>query len=209
MSFPLESTATVYPVRSGTVSGIWNSTAFKPWTSPGGTGFGEISGKLHESLSVERRIRFSGAYMYHVPVSELAIGKMIRSAEEAQRYLGLELTPEVLWNLSPWTWLADWNVNLGEIISNITNFQTDSLVLKYGYIMCETRSRRSYTLVPLPAYAGYVGPTGPFTVSFITVKKERVRASPYGFALDPSAYSGRQWAILSALGLSKSPDSLH
>jgi len=47
------------------------------------------------------------------------------------------------------------------------------------------------------------GSGGPLSQTFVTEVKKRVKATPYGFGLDPDAYTGRQKAILAALGISR------
>jgi len=48
----------------------------------------------------------------------------------------------------------------------------------------------------------------PISTSFRTTRKQRFRANPYGFARNPNSFSGKQWAILGALGLTKAPRRL-
>jgi hypothetical protein len=111
--------------------------------------------------------------------------------------LGTRLTPEVLYNLTPWSWALDWIVDLGAVIGNISAFLADGLILQYGYIMQETVISDIYTLTgatcgnrPVQLYQ-----------TLGTIQKLRRKATPYGFGLNPNAFSDRQWAILAALGL--------
>jgi len=43
----------------------------------------------------------------------------------------------------------------------------------------------------------------------ITSVKQRSVATPFGFGLDPGAFSPKQWSIIAALGFSKAPRSLN
>jgi len=40
------------------------------------------------------------------------------------------------------------------------------------------------------------------------VKKERAKATPYGFGVDPATFSEWQWSILAALGLTLGPHKM-
>jgi hypothetical protein len=51
-----------------------------------------------------RRTWFSGAFTYHLPIGFNSRYKLIRAASQAGPLLGIELTPEVIWNATPWTW---------------------------------------------------------------------------------------------------------
>jgi len=44
--------------------------------------------------------------------------------------------------------------------------------------------------------------------SYYSEKKERIRASPYGFGRTPGSFSDRQWSILTALGMSNGGNKL-
>jgi len=114
--------------------------------------------------------------------------------------LGVKLTPEVLWNLAPWSWLADWFANIGDIIAINTALGSDNLVLRYGYFM-------RHTTRTLNADHSGVNFTkfhpGPVTFQAKLEEKQRVRSTPYGFGLNTDSFTTQQWAILAALGLTK------
>lgn len=143
---------------------------------------------------------FSGAYTYHLPTGYYAHQAVKGSIAKANDLLGLELTPEVLWNISPWTWLFDWAANIGDVVANATALQSDNLVIRYGYIMAQTSATNTYQLDGPSFYAG--GP-GVLTAALGTILKQRVRATPFGFGLTTDAFTGRQWAILASLGITR------
>jgi len=124
---------------------------------------------------------------------------------EANKLYGTRITPEVLWNASPWTWAADWFANTGDVIHNISALQNDSLALKYGYIMRQT------TQSSHGAWQGYVNNFDNVPV-FVSIQestgstqKLRLRANPYGFGVLGGDLSSSQLAITAALGASKGP----
>jgi len=150
---------------------------------------------------------FSGAYTFYVEQGHSFLNNVKRWAEKANHLLGLELTPQLVWELTPWSWLVDWFADVNGFLRNVQSFADDSLVLKYGYVMHKTQCVRTYTKVGLkPTYDGKVPPS---STMYVTVTdKRRTKATPYGFGLDLQSLSPRRWAILAALGLTKAPNSL-
>jgi hypothetical protein len=147
-----------------------------------------------------KRIWFSGCYSYLYHQGQTLWDKLVRAEQEGNRLYGLRLSPELAWELAPWSWLADWKSNAGDVITNLSAFSRDGLVLRWGYVMCDLRITDTHTVhAQLKA--------GPRTLvqSFTTHVKKRTRATPYGFGLDPDwkDFSSRQLAILSALGISR------
>jgi len=153
-----------------------------------------------------RRRWFSGRYTYHVPDHPSGFfGKIDKWDAEANKLLGTRLTPEVVWNLAPWSWAADWFSNAGDVIHNISALQHDNLVMRSGYIMEETSVSN---VSNWQGYLNLVGSPNTFTnlvESFGTTTKVRYCATPYGFSLTGLVMNPRQIAITAALGLSRAP----
>jgi len=145
---------------------------------------------------------FSGCYTFEYDPGNL--NQISKIATQARLLYGLQLTPEVLWNLAPWSWLVDWFANVGPLLHNVSAFQNDQLVLRYGYVM--DRHRRVLTqLVD-------VNPTVVWNTMPVRYKevyqldwKRRQQATPYGFGIASSSFTIRQWAILAALGITRGP----
>lgn len=147
---------------------------------------------------------FSGSYTYYIPKSSLEGISGI--ATRARLLYGLEITPEVLWNLAPWSWLVDWFANVGDLMHNVSAFQSDGLVLRHGYVM-ETTSlhvRRQNSVSPIHG-SGEMDHSTLVADEFHGTWKRRAKATPYGFGLNSSAFTNRQWAILGALGMTLAP----
>lgn len=140
--------------------------------------------------------------MYHSNRDFKVAANIQRLAKYADLVLGTNLSPEVLWNLAPWTWLVDWKLNVTDAMSNYTRFQSDELVLQYGYVMRQTSSYNTYTLEkPLVFTNGYRRSS--LVRSYCVLQKERYKATPFGFGLNPRSFTAEQQAILAALFLSK------
>lgn len=140
---------------------------------------------------------FSGAFRYHVPLSSEGASRLAEFESKANHLLGIRLTPEVVWNLAPWSWAADWFGNVGDIMHNISTLGRDGLVLQYGYISSKSTVRKSVSCS--------LGASRLYTSSVVTESSiySRIGSSPFGFGLTPSGLNLKQKAIVAALGLSK------
>jgi hypothetical protein len=159
--------------------------------------------KLGKATLTKRTLRdvwFSGCFMYHLPNGKDFLSRVDRWQMEAHRLLGLRLDPETLWNLAPWTWLADWFGNFGDVVANASSYLFDGLVMKYGYLMEHKVEEREYTSTPW-TYQG--GPTVSDRLVCLLESKRRIKATPFGFGLTLSSFTDWQWSILAALGISR------
>lgn len=143
---------------------------------------------------------FSARWRYWIPDIDTPEGE--RSL--IRRLLGLEITPDVAWNLIPWSWLSDWFTNFGHAVANIRQPVLPDLAAEYAYVMRERRRTRTVS----SSFALQLRAGG---VTHVTARSEydfleqyRVRASPYGFGVRWPELSLAQLAILTALGISRS-----
>jgi len=206
----VESTTPTHTIGSG--SALCYGTARSPLTSTQrsvaqSTLFPSRTGTLTRYTETTRKIWFKGAFTYALPGDFTSRLGRLRTLEAKFHHLfGTRLSPDLLWNLAPWTWLADWEFNIGDILTNVRNLQQDGLVIQYGYMMATSVTKHIRIASGVPKYGG--GYWDPVTTTFITTRKERVRVNPYGFGSDPASYTNRQWAILAALGMTKNPGQL-
>jgi hypothetical protein len=127
-----------------------------------------------------------------------------RQVAIADKLLGARITPEVLWNLTPWSWAVDWFTNVGDVIHNVSRFMNDGLVMHYGYIMRKRSVTREYSHSGgVVRVANGTKPIGILTQKFKTTVKERASATPWGFGLTFGSFTNRQKAIMAALGLTR------
>lgn len=184
-TFPTETSTTTstasghYPQPS-IVTGFWSGTGTKTTVI---------------TTTVERW--FSGTFTYYLAPR----GTVERTNQLAAKRFGHRLTPEVAWNLAPWSWAADWVGNMGDVIHNVSAFSQDGLVMPYGYLMKRTTIRK--TISHYGARMKRNNGTVSCSQTFVSTRKQRAKATPYGFGLNPTSFTGRQWAILTALGLAR------
>ena len=167
----------------------WDSCNF---TVDPAIGFYTGGGRLQHTW---KRTWFEVEYLYHIPVGMSAGDKFSRYGSYARKLLGIDLSPEVLWNLSPWSWAADWFGNVGDVMHNISALGTDGLVLRNGYIMCHSGR--------MTKDSGMFASVSMEYKTRLQESKLRRSATPYGFGVSFSSLSAKQIAVISALGLSR------
>jgi len=154
---------------------------------------------------------FSGAFRYHLDSGDDLFSRINHTGQMAAKLLGARLDPASLWQAMPWSWLLDWFVDIGDIITNGTSASFNGQVLQYGYMMCTTTRSATITTdapVAVKQLSGTVRSVGNLTATFVSQRKERIRATPFGFGLNPNSFTAQQWAILGALGMTRAPRSL-
>jgi len=146
---------------------------------------------------------FSGCFTYFIPpVHKHSKFGLSGIAEKASHLFGVELTPNTVWQVAPWTWAIDWFSNTGQIISILSDMATDGLVLKYGYIMEHVFQEVTYSLDRPSRFKDSSGAYIPATpVRTYYESKRRQAATPFGFEIGWQNLSPRQLAITAALGL--------
>lgn len=200
----LVSSITSEPVlisQSGHTPGSYSSNVYPQVAT---SGFFDASGLRVRSRIYYRTVEttwFRGAFRYWVPAyeSDPKLDSRMRTLANYLRLYGARISPELVWNLTPWSWLADWVGNVGNIMTNLTLVTQDNVTAKYAYLMKTTADE-------------YVNETDFFWKTGLqTVKwrrgctsKMRRAASPFGFSIDVPDLSAYQWSILAALGLSRS-----
>jgi hypothetical protein len=194
------------------------SAAFHQGYKPDGSSVGSSGGGFSASatgtvvsVSCRQDRWFSGAFTYYVPEAGHGVFQDLSRFEAlANKLLGTRLNPETLWNLTPWSWLADWLFGIQNNISVASRFSEDGLVLRYGYLMVRDRVTVS-SLYGVRVSTGYDTPqmTKSAFERITYDRKRRIRSTPFGFGLNPlTDFSARQWSILAALGMTKAPRTL-
>jgi len=154
-------------------------------------------GRLTTLTRTTQKWWFSGAFRYSIPKD--AFPKRI---SELDRLYGVKPGLSTGWELVPFSWLVDYFVPVGSLLSNMDSFLLDGLVMPYAYIMSTTEVETVYSWYgPLKNSLGVFQNVGVTS----SVRKTRLRrryATPFGFGLLPTDLSPKQLSILAALGLS-------
>jgi hypothetical protein len=154
----------------------------------GGIGSSRTTNTYHE------KAQFTAKFRYWIPDFEQSA---TRNRIRLKLY-GLDITPSLVWELTPWSWLIDWHTNVGDVISNMSGNAAENLVAEYAYFARTRDYVRSIDEV-VPLVGGDVHCSATFTLR----KYVRYAASPFGFGISPADYSSKQVGILGALGLSR------
>lgn len=157
------------------------------------------------------KIWFEGEFRFHIP-DRFLYGS-------AQPLLDLQimgLLPDLnlIWQVTPWSWMADWFLPIGSILKNVSDNFEYNLVSPYAYVMGHQLQTRTYSgthrlavgYSPAPGVYNYVT-QGAETTLYEEILQREV-ASPYGFGLTWSGFNPYQIGVLTALGLSRSRWSL-
>lgn len=150
-----------------------------------------------------KRTWFSGGFTYHLPVGFRSRNWLASTYAKAGYLLGTELTPDTLWQVTPWTWAANWFSNMGDLVSNYSDWATDGLVLRYGYIMEHQFSKVTFYLDRPSRWITKGTSNRVHPITYFVESKRREKATPFGFGLDWNTFSPRQLAITLALGLTR------
>lgn len=151
------------------------------------------------TTQIKERFWFSAGFVYNLPH-----GNPDSDFNRLRQYLhGGGLSPSVVWELTPWSWLADYFGNVGDVLENWEAQRELNLAARYAYVMY----RRDVAVLSEhfmyrsnPTY-GELTQTGHVTSH--TVTKARLGASAYGLGFTSGNLNNSQIANLVALGLSR------
>ena len=182
-------------------------------------GFQDSSARSSMSLRgltasrISSEITFSAGYQYDFTSMLVPTGG--QSAEEVLHSTALrgELTEiafgldpgsffTALYDATPFSWLLDWFVNVGQVLDNFRGLQARGVQMLWGYVT-ETAIRESYyeyTLTWIPTGNVFLRTYGFFDQKSI----RRIRATPFGFGSSFGGLSSSQAATLAALAAAKS-----
>lgn len=157
-------------------------------------------------ISGFRDHRFSARYTCAKP-SPAALGFAERGAEAIRR-LGISYD-NLVWDITPYSWLVDWWLTLGHSISNVQAYSPLSGRYNVDYAYLTTVENLTVEFVPdIKRYTEKGWNTTHFSwnggnTSSYYLTKVRERANPFGFGTNLDQLNAGQFAILSALGLAK------
>lgn len=171
------------------------------YTSDGVTNLTFLGKDLYYLRTVKRRRSFEGMFtsFFDYPPPESSW------VEKAKSLLLQDYTPEVLWELAPWSWLVDWVFHIQNSIQANAVASDKRIVMNYGYVMESLRYSSLFTgripdveqMYPVR----YINSS--FSVSTTDVVKRRIRANPFGLQVtNPGMLNADQVSILAALGAS-------
>jgi hypothetical protein len=157
-------------------------------------------GTWSRSTRITADFRFTAKYHRGARANDAERGFVERATE----LLGLEITPAVLWELTPWTWLLDWASNLGSLASNLSLLDWSNVLLDYAYLTFVVKTESSIIWTgPKTIAPGLTLSHGWISQGYTSEEKIREQASPYGFSVTWDGLNPFQLSILAALGMSR------
>lgn len=144
---------------------------------------------------------YSAAYRYYIP--DVSSSEWTRRAKLA--LFGALPTPELIWAVTPFSWLVNWAINVEDVVSNLSVNAVDNLVQLYSFIMRKITTE--YISWSQTEWNGRPGcyPAGSGT--WISTRKQVIKTrtgggSPYALsAQSGTPLSSYQLGVLAALGL--------
>lgn len=192
------------PPYSGYVAET-HGTPWNSWMRPAFVTQAYGSGKATHSAkgTVTNSTWCEGQYRWFLPPGPRTVDWHKRLLN---RNTDTRLTPAVVYNLMPWSWLADYFTDLGDFVENCSAGMADLLITDFAFIM-STTEYKNVTVVTESIRTGPEGrsETATATATQVAVQKARYFASPFGFGFNKNSLTLKQGAILGALGISKLP----
>lgn len=188
------------------------STSSKDYPTPGVNIYGfpgdyvNGGGRTSYSLTTTRetKVWYAAKYRYYIP--DVTSSQWNRRAKLA--LFGALPTPELVWELTPFSWLIDWAVNMEDVMSNMSTNAVDNLVQLYSFIMRTVTT--TTTAVANTNWGPITTVVKPGNAAFISEKTQIVKTrtgggSPYALnAVAGTGLSLYQSGVLAALGISLS-----
>lgn len=171
---------------------------FYPGTDPAALAYLVRQGKVSTFTTTTTDMWFSGAFTYFLP-EEVGLRRKIR---ELDAVYGVKPGIDTAWELIPFSFVADYFANMGDVLSNVNAFASDGLVMKYGYMMAK---QVKHVIV---SWEGQVCINGTWVsrrldATLVATTLQRRKANPFGFGVSDESLTPRQLSILAALGLNR------
>lgn len=184
------------------------------WTqdAPTGTFTGPDNwSRVTVTSTTTRRTWFVGSFRYYIRDP----GSWQWRTKAKLALLGAMPSPELVWELTPFSWLADWFTNIGDCFSNSSYNPAENLVTRYSYTMEEkvttTEAQTQVFCLPYdPTPSRFSSRNDAFRRTLyykqsVTSKSRLGGGNPYVMmAKSWTDLNPRQLAILAALGISRS-----
>lgn len=189
-----------FPVETSTKTEVVANAGSSYPVLPTTIASGQASTLYRTRTTVTKR-RFSAAYAYTLPRGSESTHAKVRKVLQIKQQYGLNVDPSLLWELTPWSWLIDWFLPVGNFIQATSSLILGNTALPWAYMSEHTVVTDVYER-PGVAFAGYSGKIPPLTV--VSDYKRRIEASPFGFGVKSwKDLSPLQLSILAAIGVTR------
>ena len=155
-----------------------------------------------------RRQWLDCCFTFTLPDGITQLDKLMRQEQIMNYLVGTRVTPEVIWNLAPWSWAIDWFTNLGSVFKNFSELGSNGLVLEYAYIMEYIKHSEKYETTwqlrdECHPSCGHGGGSRSAYQMFTTERKRRFVAGPFNAGWTFDGLDPFQVATALALGFTR------
>lgn len=167
--------------------------------------FGSGRTTYSETTTTTVKSWYSARYRYWIP----DVGSSQWTKRATRALYGVNPTPELLWEILPWSWLIDYFSNVGDVMSNASANAVDNLTMDYSYVMKRTKIvTQVHVKTTWEANENILAKIGASSADLhathtVEVKLRQGGLNPYGIGADFGGLSGYQLSILAALGISR------
>lgn len=171
-----------------------------------------IAPTISWSWKASRSVSMFATFEYFIPRPTNILGRLNRYNQLAQRLLGGGLDASTVYDLTPFSWLADWFVDIGGLLryqSAVSANQVAASSSGYSYWE-QLEASVAYMSIrrdPSGIAGGWQLLSSDFSPCVGTFRwRSHTRRKGGPYSLSPTwDLSQQQWAILGALGLARSP----
>jgi hypothetical protein len=161
-----------------------------------------VPGSCYQTVTRQKmtRVWYTGTFKYYRPEFDYTkkMDAAWRRVQQLITALGLRISPSVVYKVTPWTWMLDWFVNIGDFVQRVEDMASDSILSKQFYLMRHSVVRLEYRKV----FSTIDGQTHDIKwYRYVEAKRRGSADSPFHFTPLPSGMSARQVAILAAVGI--------
>lgn len=232
--FPVKVTNSYDLFKEGSVSGTVSFDSYlplsHPW-SPSNTpsplqpyknegavsNYSGIGYRVSKMSVLKEKLRFSAAYEYNLerllPGPDSAILHTYSNSDLKElirlHYLGITSSggsANLIWELTPWSWVIDWFVNIGKMFDYERQVQSVGLHVDYAYV---TYVGEKWFKIRSELFASSTLTESNLCfrhdMEFKQLYVRRLKATPFGFKVHWNGLSAQQLVILGALALSRLP----
>jgi hypothetical protein len=198
----------------------WQADATKYVTNRVGLGYPAGSGSfamrdasLQYFTHFQQDVWWAGAFRYHASDTEQWIKSTTDLMLYVDRVTGLGGDIRTLWDVVPFSFIADWFANTGDFLENRQILADYNIACEYGYIMTHTHTTRDLVVngtisrdsTNPTTVARYGTAKAAWAYTRLDETKQRAACGSYGFYTKPLGFNAYQWGALAALGLSMQP----
>lgn len=186
------------------------SFTLSSYANPSGAVAASSTGVLSRNLTVSSEVNVIRSYDTFLSARTSGLARpnsaqraFLGKADALLYNLGFQ-EPDLLWDLTSFSWLLDWWLHLGTSIVNASRLSGNGKSVDYAYATTVVKTFATQRNTGLQRLGG--GVTAEILKNqgkLLAVAKYRRRATPFGFGGDLSSLTSGQMSILTALGLAK------